>query len=171
MRLFHKSKRRGETLTELVITMAILSILTAMVISFSSAVGKQVNYTDDLNTAGAELPTAKNMFRAWIAYFDSPNYTIGTAKDTLTAKTSGENPKVYTLSFSNGTLVAEYPDGSKRSLASETITRFTAESVKSVNNKESGVYRIEISYQFPKSGQAAEPFVFLVATRTEVQQG
>lgn len=164
MRLFHKSKRKGETLTELVITMAILSILTAMVISFSSAVGKQVNYTDDLNTAGAELPTAKNMFRAWIAYFDSSLYEINIEDNTLTATEKADSEKVYTLSFSDGNLVAQYPGDGTRKLASETITGFSA-------NYDEGIYKIQIEYAFPKSGQAAEPFTFLVATRTEVQQG
>ena len=122
--------RRGETLTELVVVMAVIAIFSISTLTFTIATRSQVRFNESVSQATSELVLCKNTAALWLSYFDAPDYAItieGDGRILTAAEQGGEDPQTFSLSFDSAEkkLTAEYPNAAPQAIALDEIEDMT----------------------------------------------
>lgn len=103
--------RKGVTLLELTIVMALLAIVSAMVISFSALVRNNVLAITTENVVLADFSKIEKTYDSWISTFDEENYEFYVeGENTLIARNKVTPSKTYKLFMNEeGLLVGSVP--------------------------------------------------------------
>ena len=83
--MIKRNLKKGVTLFELTIVMALLAVVTVMVVSFSSLVRNNVQAITSENDVLSDFDKVKYVFDTWISTFDSEDYDFYNDEDKLYA--------------------------------------------------------------------------------------
>ena len=104
--------KRGVTLMEMTIVMALLSIVIIMVVSFSTLVRNNVQAISSENDVLSDFDKVQYVFDTWIATFDNDEYNFYTNDNKLYAVYKKNTGRRYVLFLTNdGILTGSVPIG------------------------------------------------------------
>lgn len=139
--------RRGVTLAEIMVALALVAIMIALTISFTTLITGRTTENKEQDTRQQDFLRLEASVESWL----KANPTAlpdGTGK-ILTADT-------YTLQFAYGTLSGTLPEGKKISLRTETVTGVTFERLESGS---------EILWICTVTCENSDPYVFCINPR------
>ncbi len=110
----HTKFRRAFTIVELIITIALFSIVAGLVISFITYISGFSAKTEEQSDRVSALAQIRSEVDYWFSAFDCTDYEITSGSDgTVQAVLSGESGAVYGIRFEKGekenTVVFTYP--------------------------------------------------------------
>lgn len=162
----YQNKRKGTTLTEMVVILAVLAIISTVVVSFSLAVSRRVRVSSAKLEAMQDVEVIEALTESWIdalrakgAEFQCPTISSddekrsGNPDHTKLQATVGNT--TYELNYDSATKIFKgtLPDGKSISYTSEVITaiKFSTEPNK-VNPGASGLFICTVEYTVPLAG-------------------
>lgn len=117
-RSFHK---RGETLAELCVVMAVIAIIGVMTTSFCIILNNNSRLTISQNQVMEEMDHWGKTFRTWVSLFDSDSYSFAADGDVLYA--IGEDGSEYSLVLTEDRLLlGQCPDGTAISSSAASVS-------------------------------------------------
>ncbi|MBO4666658.1 MAG: prepilin-type N-terminal cleavage/methylation domain-containing protein [Bacilli bacterium] len=110
--MIKRNLKKGVTLFELTIVMALLAVVTVMVVSFSSLVRNNVQAITSENDVLSDFDKVKYVFDTWISTFDSEDYDFYNDEDKLYAVNNKNTSIRYQLMLTDdGILTGSVPIG------------------------------------------------------------
>ncbi len=168
--LKNTGKRRGMTLAEIMICIAVVSIAVVMVVSFSIMIGDRMERSQAQLEAREELEMIESLTRGWLnnilmQQVDADPKPVAFALSQGTGITDaniavlvGQAPEAeqpdtrvtYTLTFQYGRLTGTRPDADPISVRAERITGMTF--LTKANDAGDMLFYCKVQYQIPVSG-------------------
>lgn len=161
--------KRGVTLVELVIVMAVIAIVSTMLVSMCVALSRTVSDTKKQVDTDLELSRTRTFFEYYFSHFDSEEYTVDipNRNDNIVAFKNSEN-KNYAMKIIDGSigdtentrrrLVADYGDGNPRAMDIEYVNSiFVSEYNKAADGKSNPtsrgkrIYKVDVRYSGERS--------------------
>ena len=155
--------RRGMTLAEILICVAVVAIAVVMVVSFSVSMGDRTRRSGAQLEAREELELVESLTRSWLnslltggaeLAFSAQNSMTEVWGDVLTATgtapVEGEPAPQYTLRVQYKTLTGTRPGAEDIRVRTERITGMTFFVMQDVNGD--ALFYCRVTYQVPISG-------------------
>ena len=114
--------RRGVTLAEIMVVLAMVAIMITMVVSFSLLISEHTRTSLEHDTVIQDRQVIESGVENWLSQVTKKSATLTCSSHEITATIADAT---YTLKFSNGALIGELPDD-------QTITIHT-QTAKAVN--------------------------------------
>lgn len=133
--------RRGATLTELIVVVAVLSIVAVMVVSFSTMVGGSQRLAKAKVDALSDIRVAESVVENFINDASDINNTNCYRSETMLANIEGD-----TLTFENGALNINKTGGENSTVNFEHITNITFSYHSTAENGADTIYYCKIAY-------------------------
>lgn len=158
MRLSDKRvSQRGVTLVELAVVLAILSIITTMIVSFTFSMRDLTTKNEEMYNEMERLTFGRDFIENWFYSFDESDSTYNINDGKLTIN---NNDTDYSISITEqDVIIFDYPNGSNKSYLFEGIRDIEFENVELENNS-TGLYKCTILY-----GEDSE-FAFVLGRRS-----
>lgn len=176
--------KRGVTLVELVIVMAVIAIVSTMLVSMCVALSRTVSDTKKQVDTDLELSRTRTFFEYYFSHFDSEEYTVDipNRNDNIVAFKNSEN-KNYAMKIIDGPigdtentrrrLVADYGDGNPRAIDIEYVNSiFVSEYNKAADGKSNPtsrgkrIYKVDVRYSGERSYDIYT-YTFLIVQHSE----
>lgn len=176
--------KRGVTLVELVIVMAVIAIVSTMLVSMCVALSRTVSDTKKQVDTDLELSRTRTFFEYYFSHFDSEEYTVDipNRNDNIVAFKNSEN-KNYAMKIIDGSigdtentrrrLVADYGDGNPRAIDIEYVNSvFVSEYIgysDDTNNTTSRgkrIFKVDVRYSGERSYDIYT-YTFLIVQHSE----
>lgn len=159
MRLSDKRvSQRGVTLVELAVVLAILSIITTMIVSFTFSMRDLTNSNEEMYNEMERLTFGRDFIENWFYSFDESGSTYSV--DSEGKLTINNNATDYSISITEqDVIIFDYPNDSNKSYLFEGIRGIEFENVELENNS-TGLYKCTILY-----GEDSE-FAFVLGRRS-----
>lgn len=179
--------KRGVTLVELVIVMAVIAIVSTMLVSMCVALSRTVSDTKKQVDTDLELSRTRTFFEYYFSHFDSDEYEIdlsggaveGGGQILSAFKDGGRTYAVYIKDEKIGDtenyrkrLVADYGDGNPRAIDIEYVQNvFVSEYTGYANDKKTTsrgkrIYKIDVRY-FGEKSYNTYTYTFLIVRHSE----
>lgn len=131
--------RCGMALAELCVTLAIVGVVGVMAISFSFIAGHRVKLSQHRTAAQNEITLIEDTLDMWMNVMSENDAVFTEQKDNsdLSANIDGED---YTISFNNGILYGELPDGKSISIPTERIKSVSFSALVKENDSDTLVF-------------------------------
>ena len=169
-----KKKKKGFTLTELVIVLLVVSIMTGMVISFTVLMSGYARQSNNRLAIAEEIQHAELVVRHWISSFDREDCDIFVSgMKKIYAHESVDLNTRYTISIAedeeeNRRIEASYPDGKPRYAILDYIYGVEFHEMKDADTGRTLIYCTFV-YLVPGFNDTQTPSIkehtFLVSTR------
>lgn len=158
MSLFNKVGRRGVTLVELVIVLALMSILSVVIVSLSSTMSSLVQRNSEVGDNITSLTLSREFIENWFYTFDESDndYIINDGNLSINC-----NSKTYSISLVDKKITVEYPDNY------DIPNEYYFENILSVkfeNIENTKLYKCKITYL---EKEKDKEFSFILGRRTE----
>ncbi len=176
--------KRGVTLVELVIVMAVIAIVSTMLVSMCVALSRTVSDTKKQVDTDLELSRTRTFFEYYFSHFDSEEYTVDipNRNDNIVVFKNSEN-KNYAMKIIDGSigdtentrrrLVADYGDGNPRAMDIEYVNSiFVSEYNKAADGKSNPtsrgkrIYKVDVRYSGERSYDIYT-YTFLIVQHSE----
>lgn len=176
--------KRGVTLVELVIVMAVIAIVSTMLVSMCVALSRTVSDTKKQVDTDLELSRTRTFFEYYFSHFDSEEYTVDipNRNDNIVVFKNSEN-KNYAMKIidepigatvnTRRRLVADYGDGNPRAIDIEYVNSvFVSEYIgysDDTNNTTSRgkrIYKVDVRYSGERSYDIYT-YTFLIVRHSE----
>ena len=146
--------RRGVTLAEIVIVIALAAILCVMVVSFSSLISARARANAANDAMRYDFMTVEAGAERWLNVFSGSEtpFTLNVSDGELIASVEGDT---YTLGYENGYLVGTVPEGYDVTIRTETVTSLTFSYLENTEDKDYLVF-CDVTCQNPESGDEVE---------------
>ncbi len=131
--------RRGMALAELCVTLAIVGVVGVMAISFSFTAGHRVKLSQHRTSAQNEITLIEDTLDMWMNVM-SENYAVFTEQKDNSDLSANIDSKDYTISFNNGILYGELPDGKSISIPTERIKTVSFSALVNENDSDTLVF-------------------------------
>lgn len=144
--------RRGVTLAEIVIVIALAAILCVMVVSFSSLISARARANAANDAMRYDFMTVEAGAEGWLNVFSGSEtpFTLSESDGELIANVEGDTD-TYTLGYENGYLVGTVPEGNDVTIRTETVTSLTFSCLGNPEDKDYLVF-CDVICQNPESG-------------------
>lgn len=160
--------KRGVTLVELVIVMAVIAIVSTMLVSMCVALSRTVSDTKKQVDTDLELSRTRTFFEYYFSHFDSEEYTVDipNRNDNIVAFKNSEN-KNYAMKIIDGSigdtentrrrLVADYGDGNPRAIDIEYVNSIfvseynKADGTSNPTSRGKRIYKVDVRYSGERS--------------------
>lgn len=144
--------RRGVTLAEIVIVIALAAILCVMVVSFSSLISARARANAANDAMRYDFMTVEAGAERWLNVFSGSEtpFTLNVSDGELIASVEGDT---YTLGYENGYLIGTVPEGYDVTIRTETVTSLT---FSFLENPEDYLVFCDVTCQNPESGDEVE---------------
>ena len=176
--------KRGVTLVELVIVMAVIAIVSTMLVSMCVALSRTVSDTKKQVDTDLELSRTRTFFEYYFSHFDSEEYTIDipNRNDNIVAFKNSEN-KNYAMKIIDGSigdtentrrrLVADYGDGNPRAIDIEYVNSIfvseynkAADGTSNPTSRGKRIYKVDVRYSGERSYDIYT-YTFLIVQHSE----
>lgn len=159
MRLSDKRvSQRGVTLVELAVVLAILSIITTMIVSFTFSMRDLTNSNEEMYNEMERLTFGRDFIEKWFYSFDESGSTYSV--DSEGKLTINNNATDYSISITDqDVIIFDYPNDSNKSYLFEGIRGIEFENVE-LDNNSTDLYKCTILY-----GEDSE-FAFVLGRRS-----
>ena len=151
--------RRGFTVIELVITMALVVTISATAIGIVAISSRTVGYGENVLARITELRTTKSDITLWASSFDAAEYTVSVYADHL-AVTNGDSENTAVCRIAEGILHITQKDSGEMSETEFTVIK-SAEFALMESDKNGGLISCRITFTY-ESGEEVFGFVFCV---------
>ena len=170
--------KRGVTLVELVIVMAVIAIVSTMLVSMCVALSRTVSDTKKQVDTDLELSRTRTFFEYYFSHFDSEEYTVDipNRNDNIVAFKNSEN-KNYAMKIIDGSigdtentrrrLVADYGDGNPRAIDIEYVNSIfvseynKADGTSNPTSRGKRIYKVDVRYSGER-GYDIYTYTFLI---------
>lgn len=160
--------KRGVTLVELVIVMAVIAIVSTMLVSMCVALSRTASDTKKQVDTDLELSRTRTFFEYYFSHFDSEEYTVDipNRNDNIVAFKNSEN-KNYAMKIIDGSigdtentrrrLVADYGDGNPRAIDIEYVNSIfvseynKADGTSNPTSRGKRIYKVDVRYSGERS--------------------
>ena len=156
MRLSDKRvSQRGVTLVELAVVLAILSIITTMIVSFTFSMRNLTTKNEEMYNEMERLTFGRDFIEKWFYSFDESGSTYSVdSEGKLTINNT------YSINITEqDVIIFDYPNDSNKSYLFEGIRGIEFENVE-LDNNSTGLYKCTILY-----GEDSE-FAFVLGRRS-----
>lgn len=176
--------KRGVTLVELVIVMAVIAIVSTMLVSMCVALSRTVSDTKKQVDTDLELSRTRTFFEYYFSHFDSEEYTVDipNRNDNIVVFKNSEN-KNYAMKIidepigntenTRRRLVADYGDGNPRAIDIEYVNSiFVSEYNKAAygtsnpTSRGKRIYKVDVRYSGERSYDIYT-YTFLIVQHSE----
>lgn len=159
MRLSDKRvSQRGVTLVELAVVLAILSVITTMIVSFTFSMRDLTTKNEEMYNEMERLTFGRDFIENWFYSFDESDSTYSV--DSEGKLTINNNSTDYSISITEqDVIIFNYPNSSNKSYLFEGIRGIEFENVE-LDNNSTGLYKCTILY-----GEDSE-FAFVLGRRS-----
>lgn len=176
--------KRGVTLVELVIVMAVIAIVSTMLVSMCVALSRTVSDTKKQVDTDLELSRTRTFFEYYFSHFDSEEYTVDipNRNDNIVAFKNSEN-KNYAMKIIDGSigdtentrrrLVADYGDGNPRAIDIEYVNSVSvseynkaADGKSNPTSRGKRIYKVDVRYSGERSYDIYT-YTFLIVQHSE----
>jgi prepilin-type N-terminal cleavage/methylation domain-containing protein len=156
-----KSKKKGVTLAEISVALAVVAIISVSVVTFttllsarSTTSAAKLNAVDDINLC-------ESIVDMWVDQVLDCGGEITVADNTLSTSIDGES---HTLGFADGNIVYSLPEGSSQVVLS-VVTDLELSELSLTADK---IYFCKVKYDIPmdKDVSVSYEYVFSVSPRT-----
>lgn len=180
--------KRGVTLVELVIVMAVIAIVSTMLVSMCVALSRTVSDTKKQVDTDLELSRTRTFFEYYFSHFDSDEYEVDLSGGSvegggqILSAFKDADGRTYTVCIKDEKigdtdnyrkrLVADYGDGNPRAIDIEYVENIFvseyAEYADGTNTTSRGkrIYRINVLYSGEKSYEK-KTYTFLIIQHSE----
>lgn len=144
------AKRRGVTLAELCVTLAVVAVAAVMAVSLSLIISNRVKVSIAKNEAQNDVRMIENTLTDWMDNVVGNGAIIAEIKSNslLSADIEGES---YTLSFSEGNLFGNLPGGKSISIYTERVKSVSFSALSRQNYSDVIVF-CTVDYIIPQIG-------------------
>ncbi|MCD8040269.1 MAG: type II secretion system GspH family protein [Clostridia bacterium] len=111
MQKIFKSNKRGFTLYELIIVMAITAVAGTLIVGFILFINNQAKRAQGYSGAMSEISALRLSVERWFSRYDNNEYEFISVGGTLTA--SGNNGYEYSVYLKDNAVYLEYDSGSE----------------------------------------------------------
>lgn len=140
------NSRRGATLTELVVVLAVIVIASAMVVSFSSLIGGKSTISKAKLEAMQDVRIAESTIEGFIEGHTNINFETNKLS-SYTNVVDGEPQIEDSIYFSRGKLVYEKAEGENTEIELENVNSITFDSLP--GNDGDVIYFCTVTYEDP----------------------
>ena len=160
MRLSDKRvSQRGVTLVELAVVLAILSIITTMIVSFTFSMRDLTTKNEEMYNEMERLTFGRDFIEKWFYSFDEESSTYVIDNNAIDGY-SNLSINGYSISITEqDVIIFDYPNDSNKSYLFEGIRGIEFENVE-LDNNSTGLYKCTILY-----GEDSE-FAFVLGRRS-----
>ena len=145
--------KKGVTLAEICVVLAVISIVSTMVISFSLMVNKRVAAAKVKLDIISELSVSESLVESWVDKLTLAGAEFSTDGSSLSASI---DETVYTCRFDGESFTGLLPDGDDISFTTETVKNITFDISKKENDI---IFFCSITYSFPYGNSEKEETV------------
>lgn len=147
------SKKKGVTLAEICVVLAIISICSVMVVSFSLMVNRRSAAAQARLAAMEDMTSLEIVVESWVERLTVAGATFTGEPEMLSATLQGVS---YTCTFDGERLVGTLPDGTELTYLPETVT---AISFTAAQKSADSIFFCTVTYEI--NGEAS-PYTFCV---------
>ncbi len=176
--------KRGVTLVELVIVMAVIAIVSTMLVSMCVALSRTVSDTKKQVDTDLELSRTRTFFEYYFSHFDSEEYTVdipnGNDNIVVFKKSETENYAMKIIDEPIGDtgntrrrLVADYGDGNPRAIDIEYVNSVSvseynkaADGTSKPTSRGKRIYKVDVRYSGERSYDIYT-YTFLIVQHSE----
>lgn len=149
------TRRKGATLAELSVVLAVLAVVTAMVVSFAVLITQHASLSTARMNAINDIEQVKSVTKGWLNAVEQESSTALTADEILQIPGHVMSRKIGEsncfISFANGTLSARFPNGNTLSCST---TQVTGLGWQSISNETDTLYIFTLTYILPTADNA-----------------
>lgn len=176
--------KRGVTLVELVIVMAVIAIVSTMLVSMCVALSRTVSDTKKQVDTDLELSRTRTFFEYYFSHFDSEEYTVDipNRNDNIVVFKNSEN-KNYAMKIidepigdtenTRRRLVADYGDGNPRAIDIDYVNSVSvseynkaADGTSNPTSRGKRIYKVDVRYSGERSYDIYT-YTFLIVQHSE----
>ena len=152
-------RKKGISIAEICIVLAVISIAGLMVTSFTVMVGTRSKAAVDRVTVLEELEMTEKVMEGWVDYMTGQGAVFSAEEGQLEAV---KDAVTYTPVLENGLLTATVPDGTPFKVALETVT---AISVEAKFNGQDAIFFCTLTYTDPRGTDQPQTYTFCINSR------
>lgn len=170
-----RNKKRGFTLLEMTIVIAVTSIMVVGVVSLALTVQGIANRSQQISETIDDLSYVKQLVTSWVYYFDSKddyNIVMRSAggvegSQELVAVNKNDNTVSFGFSVVDDSVLAQYDDGKDRFCKRGNISHLAFANVGEAQADLPVLYRVTVYYFTwdTRGNQGIDSISFVVATR------
>lgn len=176
--------KRGVTLVELVIVMAVIAIVSTMLVSMCVALSRTVSDTKKQVDTDLELSRTRTFFEYYFSHFDSEEYTVdisnGNDNIVVFKKSETENYAMKIIDEPIGDtentrrrLIADYGDGNPRAIDIEYVNSVSvseynkaADGTSNPTSRGKRIFKVDVRYSGERSYDIYT-YTFLIVRHSE----
>ncbi|MBR2938102.1 MAG: hypothetical protein IKB80_06410 [Oscillospiraceae bacterium] len=154
-----KKRKKGMSIAEICIVLAVISIAGLMVTSFTVMVGTRSSVSAARLEVMQDLEMAETVLEGWVdnmtgqdAVFVAEEGRLKAVKDTVD----------YAVTLEDGLLMAPVPAGAPYRVALETVT---AIAVEAKHNGPDTIFFCTLTYTDPQGGEEPQTYTFCINSR------
>ena len=136
--------RRGVTLVELVVVLALIAILSTTIVLMSKSLSGLVSMNNHTYDNIENLSVSREFIEKWFHTFDSEEYVYEVNNDNIIIKNI-DNTNSYTIRVNNGLIEIDYPDIVSSSIP-RTLTFKNINDIKFKTITERRIFKCTIIY-------------------------
>ena len=153
------SEKKGSTLVELVIVMAVASIISSMIVSYAVMFSKRVKTNNQKLSLMQDITIAQLFVENWIEDMTENGFTPTQAEND---QPFGFNNGDYTISLTGGMLTAKFSNSEK----SVAVSTFTSITITFLSDNNDYLYYCTLTYKhIGKETQLQDKIIFTVNPR------
>ena len=152
-------RKKGMSLAEICVVLAVISIAALMVSSFTVMVGARSAVSAAKLKVMEDTALAESLLDGWVhqmtgadAVIDVDSGTIYGVKDSV----------IYTVTLEDGMLTAPLPEGKQMAVELTTVTAITVQRAQSDGD---AIYFCTVTYPDPRGGDEEQTYTFCINPR------
>lgn len=154
-----RSNRKGSTLAEMCVVLAVISIVTLAVVSFTTMVSARGSVSAAKLKMMEDRRLTRVVLESWLDTLTEANATITTDENGILAFVSGN---VYTVSLQENQLIATVPSGDTLTCPISTLTRLTFDRMTNAGGDALYICTAEYEIPDPNGGTLQRSFTFAI---------
>ncbi len=155
----HGTRRKGMSLAEICVVLAVISIVALMVTSFTLMVGTRSTVGATRLKVMEDLELTESVLEGWVSRMVSDGAVVTAADGVLSAQKDADT---YTVTLEEQSLTAPVPGGQALTVSLSTVT---ALSVESKHNGSDSIYFCTLTYPDPRGGDGELTYIFCINPR------
>ena len=166
-----KKRRKGMGIAELAVVIAVISIVSLIVVSFTLMVSDKVRNSREKVNAMNDITVIESIVDTWItenvkkeAIFEFNPWDGGSEEEFIVIQATLQDGSKVSIDFAGNTLSGILPDGNSLSYQTDTVTKITYDKIET---KDDALFFCTITYQVAvsNSNSVTHTYTFVINPR------
>ncbi len=153
-------RKKGMSLAEICVVLAVISITALMVSSFTVMVGARSAVSAAKLKVMEDTALAESLLDGWIYRMTGENAVVITQNDELKAVMPGN--VMYIVKLEDGMLTAPLPEGKQLAVELSTVNAISVEELRSGGD---AIFFCTVTYPDPRGGDEDQTYTFCINPR------